>query len=527
MLYFKGDATTARRALELVQETSRQNITEQLGGYFQSTIHYTAGAIETPKLIVAWVDHIRSWPIFYTARQNNIVIANNARRLQKQAGLNNVCQAGLTEFAMSGFVSGKYTIFQDLFCLQPGELLIFDKMKSSLETYRYFRYRPEYTNNQPQDVKKRELGRILDTITREIIERAQGRTIWVPLSAGLDSRLVLCKLHEHGYKNIRTLTYGPKYNFEALYAKKTAKTLGVSWDMISPGAAKIKHDFSAQRRRDFWQYADHYKAVPALSGFSALLHMHDNEYFEPGDIIINGQSGDFITGGHIPEACFKKAVISRDGFLKILTDKHYSLWAFLRTAGNLDIIHEKIAGLIGEDMQNKPQSEQRAGQAESWEYETRQACYVVNAQRLYEFLGCEWEMPLWDKRLVDFFATLSLADKQDQCLYKSYLRDYNYYGLFPRREKRIWRWPLFMLWVLPLAQIIGMATGRERKGRFYARMRYHGHYADQFGAYPLSLHKRTFMQARNGTALSVRQWILESGLTLPDSTAEYWGRDVG
>ena len=53
---------------------------------------------------------------------------------------------------------------------------------------------------------------ITNTIIKRIIDKYEGKKILVPLSGGLDSRLVLAKLVEHGYQNLEAVTYGINNN---------------------------------------------------------------------------------------------------------------------------------------------------------------------------------------------------------------------------------------------------------------------------------------------------------------------------
>ena len=510
IIYFKGDIATARNAFECAQDNASKNVIERLSGVFQKCMHFTSGAIENEKYIIAWTDHIRSWPIFYTPQQDSIIIANNARKLQERIGLHNVSKPHLTEFAMSGFVSGKYTIMKDLFCLQPGEFLLFDKTQSSLITKRYFQYTPDYSSSLSQEAKKQKLGQILDESIQEIINKAKDRTIWVPLSAGLDSRLLLCKLHEHGCKNLQTFTYGPDYNFEAIHAKKIAQILGVPWRMINLPNGKLKNYFDSSERQKFWQYADNLKTIPCMREFSAIYYLYEQNIAQPGDVFLNGQSGDYITGGHIFLNWFDDATVTSKHFFNAIIQKHYGLWAFLNTESNIPVIQDSIEASLAEDLNNKSSFIERAAQLESWEYDARQICYVVNGQRAYEFFGFEWEMPLWDKRLVQYCQTLTLQDKKNQSLFKAYLRNYNYKGLFPAKEPHIWRWPLPMLWVVAAAKFIGWIAGKKSKDHFYAAMRCHGHYANQYNFFPKGLHSLNYKNARNEVALYVALWLKEN-----------------
>ena len=48
------------------------------------------------------------------------------------------------------------------------------------------------------------------------------------------------------------------------------------------------------------------------------------------DVIINGQTGDFISGGHIPQILIKKKSSIKALINKII-EKHYGLWINLQT----------------------------------------------------------------------------------------------------------------------------------------------------------------------------------------------------
>ena len=53
------------------------------------------------------------------------------------------------------------------------------------------------------------------------------------MSGGLDSRLILSKLVEKGYKKILAVSYGIKGNSDSKIAKKICKKLNVEWQHIT------------------------------------------------------------------------------------------------------------------------------------------------------------------------------------------------------------------------------------------------------------------------------------------------------
>ena len=484
--------------------------TDKITSILKASHNFSGGFLENENIVLIWADHIRSFPLFYVVQNQKLSVSPSAYTLKDTCKITKPSQTAMIQFAMSGYVVGGETLYHELMCVQPGEYLIFDKKKKEIQTIRYFNYSPNFAGKKTQEEYEQELGNLLDTFTKEIIDRAKGKTIWVPLSAGLDSRILLCKLHEHNYPNIQTFTYGPSLNFEAIHAKRIAKKLNLSWRMITLSEKDLKKAFKSQRRKEFWRFADNLKSIPCMREYSAIQWLYDQNLAKQGDIFMNGQSGDYISGGHIP---FDKSgnLPSPENLTKLIIDKHYDLWKSLKTQNNLKtIIDTAIKPLISDDIASKRNSLDTAKQSEMWEYDGRQICYVVNGQRVYEFFGYDWEMPLWDKRLVDFFQDVPLELKKDQSLYKSYLKNYNYMDLFPEKEPNIWRWPIKMFWVLPVAQLIHALKGRQAKDRFYAKMRRHGHYANQFQFFPRALHKRTYLNSRNVISLYIPIWFNEN-----------------
>ena len=461
-LYYMRNKELNTAVSEIIANAdSLDMLINDIGACLRNNNDYTSGIYEDDNYIAAWVDHIRSTPVYYSNIDDKIFISNNPRDIQKEASLYHFDDGAELQFAMSGYVTGSDTLICDLKTLQPGEFIIWDKSNKALKIERYYQYLPDFINGNSWKENKDKINSIIDDIIVKIIKRANDKTIWVPLSAGLDSRIILCKLHEHGYRNIKTFTYGPKYNFESKYAKNIAKALNVPWQEIILPNEVLKNYFDSDIRKSFWRYADGLKSIPCMREFSAIYHLHENNIAKSGDIFINGQSGDYITGGHIPEDWCDGKPCSMEEFFTQIVDKHYDLWFDLKTINNLKNIKNGITKILHEYSDGKKSGTELAKYSESWEYDGRQICYVVNGQRTYEFFGYDWEMPLWEKTLVDFCQGLSLEQKKGQALYKSYLKDYNYKGLFPEKEPYIWRWPANNLWVVAVAQIDGAVRGRK------------------------------------------------------------------
>jgi len=51
------------------------------------------------------------------------------------------------------------------------------------------------------------------------------------------------------------------------------------------------------------------------------------------------------------------------------------------------------------------------------DWQERQAKFIVNSVRVYEFWGYEWRIPLWDNQLMDFFSGVPLKLRLEKKLY--------------------------------------------------------------------------------------------------------------
>lgn len=512
-IHYKGDEDTV---LNIANVISKEELDDKtIVKLIQRKKEFGSAVIETKDLIIAWVDHIRSYPIFYSQHNNCFILSQSADEISKKTQYHEFDEENLIEFKLSGYVTGNETLVKNIKCLQPGELLIWDKINKTLIIEKYFSYIPTYDSPIKEKEAVYQLGIILDNLTLEVIKRANKRQIAIPLSGGLDSRILLCKLHEHGYTNITTFTYGPRWNFEALAAKKIAKKLKIPWQFIHVPKKLAKNYFNSQEREDFWQFSSNLKTIPCSREYAAIRYIHENQLIDKNAIILNGQSGDYITGGHISEKALSKKDYNEKDLYEVIINKHYDLWQQYKTKENLSLIKNKIKKLIEVITQKQltfDKPEIKAQNEEVWEYEGRQICYVVNGQRIYDYYGYDWEMPLWDKELVDFYSKIPLEMKQNQALYKIYLKAYNYKNLFPQKEKYIWRWPIPMLWVIPAAQIIGLINGKNAKKNFYAKMRYFGHYANQYQFFDWQDHKKTYKNARSIISLYIPDWLKKNKL---------------
>lgn len=510
----RGAIWEARRGQDLEQLLSwiggdRAGV-EDIGKVLATMNGHFAYVIKAPGVFIAAVDKNRSIPLFYRDTQSGFLVGNCARTLSGYTEPVLPDTNALREMEMAGYVTGGRTAVRGLKQLLPGEFLIWTDSEPEVRIRRYHRYlpRPEPGMTEAQAEPLAELSRVTDEVFRWVVDTAGGRPIWIPLSAGLDSRLVLAKLHELGYRNLHTYSYGVPNNQEARIAESVARRLGITWEFVPLNVCRSRQFFWSSARERYWELADGLSTVPALQDVAMLQGRRERGEIPSDAIFINGQSGDFITGGHVPKGLLSPAACESD-VVRAIISKHFALWENLRTDDILEVVRLSIAQRLEEIGKSVPDALAPPALYESWEWQERQCKYVVNAVRMYEYADLDWLMPLWHGAYVDFWTKVPFQLKEDQKLYKAYLRAWNYAGLFESVSRKSWRWPGLTIAALPIGAILGKVVGPQAKSWFYRRARYFGYYRFVYGIYGLREFLRWTDSARNPVSFMAKTWVDE------------------
>ena len=385
--------------------------------------------VDTPEFTLACVDKIRSTPLFYSSESQSCYISNSARRLQSKRNLFRPHADSILEFNMAGYVTGLRSLCEDLFQLQAGEYLFVDKKSGQVQREDYYLFSPNKLNPKSDDELLDELDQVSRKVFFRLIESLNGRPVWLPLSGGLDSRWILAMLRELKYDRIVTFSYGKPGHPEVARAKIIAEKLSVSWRFVEYPPQRTRRLYDSDDRRKYSDFADGLSSVPALNDYYAISFLQEQDLIPHDAIFINGQTGDFLTGGHIPKNIVRSSQHPRQFILEEIISKHLSLWINLKTPENLKRVSANIIEQLHLDDKNYSQQEV-AQKFELWEWRERQAKFVVNGQRIYEWFGYDWRLPCWDDELMLFWQNIPWNQRFQQALHKKYLNTKNFGGVF-------------------------------------------------------------------------------------------------
>jgi asparagine synthase (glutamine-hydrolysing) len=441
--------------------------------------HY-ALVVAGPGWTYAAVDPVRSTPLFFARTGDTWRLDDRAERLRRRAGLGagDIDADAALAVAMAGYTIDRATLYRGLDMLGPGERALFRPGLAPARA-RYFAYRPWRVSARDPAGLERDLEDLTLDIIRRMLASLDGRPLVVPLSAGYDSRLIVSAAKYLGHKDVRCFAYGRPGNFEAVASRAVAERLGYAWTFQPVDNESQRRFFAGADYARYLEEADSAAAVPFVQDLSAVAALKARGFIPPDAVIANGNSGDYISGNHVPKALTAPAPESspearRARITAALIDKHFSLWRALRTpereARIGDLLWRSIAaggGALGDPACDH-------GLYEYAEFQDRQCKYVITGQRIYEFHGHEWRLPLWDRPYLAFWESVPIAEKAGQALYSRMLHRANWAGAWsgiPLNRKTVR--PRWLAAVRAAFRLAHAPFGRARWHRFERRYLLH------------------------------------------------------
>ncbi|MCB1827176.1 MAG: hypothetical protein KDH94_02040, partial [Coxiellaceae bacterium] len=269
--------------------------------------------------------------------------------------------------------------------------------------------------------------------------------------------------------------------------------------------------FASKQRFEFSKEISELHTTPSYLEFEAFHYLTENKIIPAESFIVNGQTGDFISGGHCPEILIKKAAPTFDDFLNAIINKHASLWLNLLTDENRQRIKNSILTTLPDLDLTETNPIYWLSQYERWEWQERQCKIVVSGQRLYDFFGLDWDLPLWDAELMDFWAGVPYPLKFNQKLYINYLQAY-YPSLFSDLRPKPDPWVKQFKWIPFTAKIYGLIAGKKRKQHYYKRMYYYGTDYNQYALVGRAFYLAHYKNIRNVVSLFAKTTLDELGI---------------
>lgn len=388
---------------------------ERLNGFY-------AWVRQSGTTLLAGVDHVRSWPLFYGQADGLLYLSDSAEWVRQQVGDTSIAQMAREEFLLAGYVTGRETLYPNVKQLQAGEYLEARARDGVVEvtTQRYFRF----WHIEPVAYDEVALRQGLEEATRNAIRRltefAAGRQVVVPLSGGYDSRLIVTMLKELVYDNVLCFSYGVPGNKEAQYSREVAKALQYEWVFVEYSASLWRQAWRSPEAEIYRRRSSNHVSLPHVQDWLAVKQLLEQKAIGSNAIIVPGHTGDFVAGGHIPAFVFKHRRHTENAILESLVENHLSNMPKAGMAlAEVDALHGRLRDRI--DSAFDGSSVEAANLYELWDWQERQSKYIVNSVRVYDHFGLEWWLPLWDLDFVRIWETVPLQLRQERAWYKKWV----------------------------------------------------------------------------------------------------------
>ncbi len=373
---------------EIIRLKKNENVADLLKKkeFWHLTLVY-----KSPEYTLLKSDIVRSSPLVYKFSGDQLWIADCIGFDRDHSIDGNI----IYEFTEMNNVLGDRTVFLDVSGIQAAEIVLFKN--GEIEKCRFFRY----DIDQPAAISDLSglkenaatLDHILTKIFSEIVENMdEGSRIIVPLSGGHDSRIIVNYLYKLGYKNVVCYTYGMPGNIQSAISEEVAKAAGYEWHFVEYSEEKWHKLHDSGVFDSYIEFANNGISNPHLQDFLAVYELKNRNIVKQGDMFMPGHGLDMISNtldysllaGSAAERALKKFSWSEDFPKK----KPEALFTILN-----DIFEE--SGL----------SEKAFLDYLVWQ--ERQAKFIFNSFRVYEFFGYEALSPFWDHRLVEFWLSVA------------------------------------------------------------------------------------------------------------------------
>ena len=368
----------------------------------------TAIRISDDEVVLAQ-DRLRSWPLFWALENRadggrRLIVSDNATAMRGALSAPRLDPRARREFLDAGFVSGTDTLLVGVHQTEQGAIVRIDRATGRVRAVDYALARfceesdmvtdPEEFSDLLLAALDAGMGRVLEDLS----DRPGSPRLVLPLSGGLDSRLLVAWLTLHGaLDRAVAFTYGRPGTREVEVSRKVAEAVGLEWQAVDYVPAELREAWHTQDAADFLEYSYALGALPHVQDWYALRNLLEQGVVRPGDVVLPGHT---IVGNMHDEHLLEEPRVTRGQVAKAILIHHQELQGDQRRAYADPYRAAKVRAFLAlRPFTGSPRDVQSI--LESYNVRERQTKYINNSMRAYEHLGLEWALPMLDAEFWD------------------------------------------------------------------------------------------------------------------------------
>jgi asparagine synthase (glutamine-hydrolysing) len=213
-------------------------------------------------------------------------------------------------------------------------------------------------------------------------------------------------LRKMNYSNVVCYSYGVVGNAEAALSKEIADSLGFEWVFAEYSDEAWMREWRTRAAEEFRQLAAGHCSLPHIQDWLAIKILRERGAINQDGVIVPGHTGDFVAGSQIPDVVFTSDEHHETSLINAIFNDHMSNAPLSNAPGHRRLIEEIITQRVGLPFLGTAVS--FANSYEKWNWQERQAKYIANSVRAYDFFQMDWWMPFWDLEFVVFWQNVPL-----------------------------------------------------------------------------------------------------------------------
>ena len=217
-----ADCRDPQRANEFLAKTYREGGCEALG-HLNGGVCAAVWKRDVQRLSLV-TDFLGLRPLFYLQQPGRLAFASEIKALLALGWIQpSINEEALAEWLAFEVLDGDRTLFKDIKRLPPGSVLIWEGEQTKVYPYIHLGYSEELSSwSESQWVEA-----FIETLGQSLQRRLDNPQGYVlPLSGGLDSRLLLGLVSTRLQQVLPLVTYGERSSRDVKRAKEVGKTLG-------------------------------------------------------------------------------------------------------------------------------------------------------------------------------------------------------------------------------------------------------------------------------------------------------------
>jgi asparagine synthase (glutamine-hydrolysing) len=225
-------------------------------------------------------------------------------------------------------------------------------------------------------------------------------------------------LVDAGYEDVVAFSYGRECNEDVRTAERVADALGVPWEFVEYTTDAWREWYDSAERRDVYRHGFHHSRVPNYGAAPAVRELLESGAVPRDAVFCSGQT---VTGMSEKVPALRETVGDDPGVgdvVDVILDDNFALWRHDNaTFGRL--LRRRLADVVAHRRVDSLAAAAAASEELEWQEHQK---YNLGGARTFEQYGVDWWFPLWDRGLMETWASIPLPERGDKRVQREYVR---------------------------------------------------------------------------------------------------------